>query len=336
MLETQEVCKDDREVLWIREMIRGNPELFPGDKPEKILVLHEKQVSSHHTHIYDIDDVYVHVKFFNRTKGRTNVTYDPIREMRSEYEKLLEYEKKGFGSGKYRVVKALGINADIDSALATMYVGGKTVQSVILDVIKEDGDPAMLYMALELTAGLLKKIHTVMPQSYQIDQADMFYSYLKSLLYLEEQNMLGGYHRRTFKGLTRWYNYKPLFDQRGVTVHGDANPSNFKIDNGIIYAFDMERSKGKHSPVIDLGAMVSELKHQFAYLTNDGGKAEPYIEHFLSSYAADEAELEFVKSILPFYVSQSLFKIAMLGYWDREYKKYLVEEGTKCIEVEPL
>ena len=36
--------------------------------------------------------------------------------------------------------------------------------------------------------------------------------------------------------------------------------------------------------------------------------------------------------MLPFFVSQSFFKIAMLGYWKPGYRKYLVEQGARCIE----
>jgi hypothetical protein len=118
-------------------------------------------------------------------------------------------------------------------------------------------------------------------------------------------------------------------------VHGDANPSNFKISNGVIYAFDLERSKPRRSPALDLGTMVAELWHQFESHGKGYQKADPFISHFLTSYARNDNELKGLLEIMPFFVSQSLFKIAMLGYWSKEHRQYLLEEGTRQIEVKP-
>lgn len=320
---------------WIMELAAESPDLFGGKKPRKISVLEEPQVFSHNTMIYDVGDARVHVKFFSRTLGHTNITYDPCREMEAEYDMLKEYEKKGFDHGRYRVVPALGANESLDCALATMYVGGYSLQSIIYDVIEGKTDEDGLYLALELTAGLLKKIHTTMPQTPHVNGSDMFYDYLKSMLYLEEQNALDGFHRRTLKGLSRWYNYRPLFEQRGVTVHGDANPSNFKIDDGVIYAFDVERSRRGMSAALDVGTVIAELRHHFAYRTGDSRNSDPYVNHFLRAYAPGERVLDRLKAMLSFFISQSFFKIAMLGYWKPEYKKWLVEEGVRSIEVKP-
>jgi hypothetical protein len=290
--------------------------------------------SSHETRIYGANGARIHVKFFRRTLGRTGVTYDPRREMKAEYGTLREFERRGFASGPYRIVRALGINEKLDCALATVYVGGDTVLSLIYDAI-EGGDEEKLLNALELTAGLLKKIHTVMPRAPRVDGAEMFYSYLKSMLYLEEPGALDGFHRRITKGLSRWYNHKPLFEQGGVTVHGDANPSNFKVRDRIIYGIDMERSRPGRSPLLDLGTMVAELRHHCAHLAGDEGRAGPYVERFLRSYAPAPKERERIGELLPFYVSRGFFKIAMLGYWKHDYRRRLVELGTRCIEVAP-
>jgi hypothetical protein len=326
---------------WVMQLVRENPAIFGNGGGWKVSVLREPQVSSHNTRIYQVDHTKVHVKFFERTLGRTNITYDPVREMEAEYTALKEFEKRGFSSGRYQVVRALGANEARHCALATIYAGGTSLQTIIREAVAGTRDESDLYMGLELAAGLLRKIHTVMPQSFRLDGAELFYAYLKSLIYLEEQDALGGYHRRVMRGLTNWYNYKPMFEQRGVTVHGDANPSNFKIDGGIIYAFDAERSRPRRSPGIDLGTLAAELTHQFAHETGDGAGARPYIDHFLQAYSVDhqgrpdERELQRIRAILPFFMSQSFFKIAMLGFWKPDYKRYLIEQGARCIEVKP-
>lgn len=325
----------DPVIRWILRLVDENSDISGKGSARKVLAIEEPQVSSHMTRIYKVDDVAINVKFFSRTLGRTNITYNPVKEMVKEFSILREYENMGFTSGQYQVVRPLGTCAELDCALATIYVEGKSLQSIIYDVAKNSHSPGDLYRGLNLTAGLLKKIHTIMPRTPGIDRSDMFFSYLKSILYLEEQDVLNGYHRRILKGLTKWYNYKPLYEQRGVTVHGDANPSNFKIKGNTIYAFDMERSLPGRSIALDLGTMAAELKHQFSYLARSGAEAEPYISHFLHAYAPDEKEFDYVTGILPFYMSQSLFKIAMLGYWRPDYKRYLIEEGTRCIEVVP-
>ncbi len=317
---------------WISGLAIECPGAFGG---QGTIEQEEPTASSHETCIYGANGVRIHVKFFRRTLGRTSVTYDPRREMEAEYGMLKEFEKKGFSSGPYRVVRALGVNEKLDCALATVYVGGDTVLSLIYDALKNNGNERELLNALELTAGLLNKIHTVMPRSPRVDGAEMFYSYLKPVLYLEELGALDGFHRRVTKGLSRWHNHKPLFEQRGVTVHGDANPSNFKVRGGVVYGFDVERSRPGGSPLLDVGMMVAELRHHCAYLVKDAGRAEPYVERFLRAYAPAVKERERIGELLPFYVSRGFFKIAMLGYWKHDYRRRLVEQGTRCIEVGP-
>lgn len=314
---------------WVIRLAGGLPGASEGYSEEM------PPASSHETCIYGSNGARVHVKFFGRTRGRTSVTYDPCKEMEAEYGILKEFEKNGFSSGRYRIVRALGYNEKLDCALATAYVGGDTLLSIIHATLKgRDGEARMLG-ALDLTAGLLRRIHTVMPQGPGIDADEAFHSFLKPLLYLEEQDALDGFHRRITKALGRWHRFKPLFEQRGVTVHGDANPSNFKVDEGVVYGFDVEHSRPGRSPLLDVGTMVAELRHHCAHIAGDARKAEPYAEHFLHAYAPAARDRDRMGPLLPFYVSRGLFKIAMLGYWRYDYRRRLVEEGTRCLEAGP-
>ncbi len=325
----QEAMESDT-LNWISRLAAKYPGPFEGSAgPEELTA------SSHETGVYGANGARIHVKFFRRTRGRTSVTYDPCREMEAEYGALREFERRGFASGRYRMVKALGVNEKLDCALATVYVGGETVLSLIYRALKGSGNDEELSGALRLTAGLLKRIHEAMPRGPRVDGAETFYSYMKPLFYLEETGALDGFHRRIMKGLSRWYGHKPLFEQEGVTVHGDANPSNFKVRGGVIYGFDVERCRRGRSPLLDVGTMVAELRHHSAHLAGDGRKAEPYVERFLTAYAPDAEERERMLELLPFYVSRGFFKIAMLGYWKHDYRSYLVEQGTRCIEVRP-
>lgn len=334
--ETKKGKPDSDEVYrWLRRLARENPGVFGRGGQWKISALKDQHTSSHLTGAYQIDGTRVHVKFFRKTLGRTGKTYEPCREMDAEAASLREFERRGFTSGRYQVARVLGTDKDLDCALATLYVGGVSLQSLIVDVIKEKRSAGDLYMGLELTAGLLRKIHADMPQSYSIDHCEMFYSYLKALIYLEELDALGGYHRRALHSLARWYDYQPLFQQKGVTVHGDANPSNFKIKDGIVYAFDLESSRPRRSLCSDLGSMAADLWHQFEREAGAGAEAEPYVRHFLQAYEPDQRRRQEITDILPFYVSQALFKIAMLGYWNKDYRKSLVEEGARRAEEVP-
>lgn len=337
MLETKKGRPKNEEVIrWLRRLAKENPGAFGQGGQWKITAVKEQAASSHVTGKYQVDGVGVHVKFFRRTLGRTGTTYEPCREMEAEYSALKEYERRGFTSGRYQVARALGVDEKTDCALATLYVDGLSLQALIVDVIRGERSPAELYMGLELAAGLLRRIHTDMPQSFSIDQCEMFYSYLKALIHLEEMGALDGYHRRVMGGLTQWYAYRPLFQQRGVTTHGDANPSNFKIRDGIIYAFDVERSRPRRSRCLDLGSVAADLWHQFAREAGGGSGAEPYIRHFIQAYEPDYQQRRAISAILPFYTSQALFKIAMLGYWDAKYRQRLVEEGTRRAEEVPV
>jgi aminoglycoside phosphotransferase (APT) family kinase protein len=322
------------ELKWARSLAGKHPDLF-GGQDGGTLKLDEPQASSHATRVYGINGGGIHIKYFGRALGRTNVTYEPRHEMETEYRTLREFEKNGFSSGRYRIVRPLGFNEKLDCALATVYVGGETLLSLIYGAINGEKRESDLLNALDMTAGLLKRIHTAMPQSSRADGAGMFYSYLKSVFYLEEQGMMDGFHRRVMRGMSRWYNHRPLFEQPGVTVHGDANPSNFKIDGDVIYGFDVERSHQDGSPLLDLGTMAAELKHHFSYLTGKADNASPYVERFLEAYAPDDEGQKHLAGMLPFFESRGFFKIAMLGYWKRDYKKYLVELGTRRIEEKP-
>jgi hypothetical protein len=326
------LAQDD--LKWAISLAGEHPDLF-GDHGEHMPELAEPLMSSHVTRVYGINGSGIHVKYFGRTLGRTGVTYEPLREMEVEYGILREFEKNGFASGRYRIVRPLGVNEKLDCALATVYIGGETLLSIICETIKGEKRESDLLKALDMAAGLLKRIHTVMPQSRKVDGAAMFYAYLKSVFYLEEQGMMDGFHRRVVKGMSRWYNHKPLFEQPGVTVHGDANPSNFKINGDVIYGFDVERSHQDGSPLLDLGTMAAELKHHFAHLTGRADNAVPYVERFLQAYAPVERERKYITGMLPFFESRGFFKIAMLGYWKRDYKKYLIEQGTRLIEEKP-
>jgi len=321
--EKEEVFK------WLRRIARENPEIFGRGGAWRITALREHQTSSHINGAYMIDGIRIHVKYFRQTLGRTGPTYDPRKEMEAEYSSLIEYERRGFSSGRYQVIRALGINNEIDCALATLYADGDSLQSLIIDTIEGNRSPADLYMGLELTAGILKRIHTCMPQSYTIDTCEMFYSYMKSLLHLEELNALNGNHRRVMRNVARWHDYRPLFEQRGATIHGDANPSNFKVKTGIVYALDVERSRPRRSPCTDLGCIAADLWHQFAREAKDGSIAKPFIDHFLRAYEPDNKKRKEIEAIIPFYTSQSMLKIATLGYWDRDYRQLLVSEAVR-------
>lgn len=318
---------------WLYRIAGENPDIFGRGGRWKISAEFEPQMASHDSRICLIDDKKVHVKFFRRVRGRTGTVYDPIREMRSEYSSLKVFDRHGFSTGRYRVVRALGINEKADCALATLYVDGPSVLEIITGVVGDRRSGAELCMSMELVAGLLKKIHTELPGSAHIDQCELFYSFFKSLVYLEELNALEGSHRKVMKSLAEWYDCQPLFLQPGVTIHGDANPSNFKIDAGVIYGYDMERSRPDRSACVDLGAMIADLGHQFMRAGRKADDAKPYIGHFLKAYGAEKKDG--LAKILPFFIAHGYLKIAMLGYWDYKYRQKLVAEGMKWLEEGP-
>jgi hypothetical protein len=81
--------------------------------------------------------------------------------------------------------------------------------------------------------------------------------------------------------------------------------------------------------------MTAELRHHFSHLTGRADNARPYVERFLQAYAPLERDRKYLATMLPFFESRGFFKIAMLGYWKRDYKRYLVEQGTRRIEEIP-
>ena len=132
--------KKDLVAQWMLRLAREHQELFGRGGDWKITTLREPQVASHSTRIYRIDGRKVHVKFFGRTLGRTGTTYEPAREMDAEYRALKEYEKRGFAAGRYQVVRALGCNEEADCALATLYVEGESLLSLMAGAIEGESE----------------------------------------------------------------------------------------------------------------------------------------------------------------------------------------------------
>ena len=138
-------------------------------------------------------------------------------------------------------------------------------------------------MALELAAGLLKKIHTVMPQSFRVDGAEMFYAYLKSIIYLEEQG------RWTDTTGASW---RPP----GGTITSRCSSSGASRSTGTP-TLELQDRRGDHlcvrrgaqpppaKPRARPGTMAAELTHQFCLYRNGAG-ARAVDRPFLQAYAS--------------------------------------------------
>ncbi len=85
--------------------------------------------------------------------------------------------------------------------------------------------------------------------------------------------------------MDKWLSKDIIQTAKCSIVHGDATPTNFIFTNtDDIVAIDLERMK-ICDPAYDIGMVCGELKHAFMWRMSNPYNAEPYIRHFLKSYA---------------------------------------------------
>lgn len=250
-------------------------------------------------------------KFFAEPTGQLR-EYNPYKAMMNEYGNL----KKA--ASVIDVARPLAVNRHFHCALVTEYIPGKSLSWYFKH---ED----QLYDKLGAVAGLLRRLHTHTPSSY--DKTKEFSNYHKALDHLRLESET----RETFNHLLgKWWNSSLIDRDCGCMVHRDVHPANYIFCKGKPYALDFESSWHQGNPVRDLGILSAELKNYFELHKGGDRGAEPYIGHFLWEYCKNETEFRQITEVLPFYMSVGLLRIARLHrskHWD-----YLINEAIACLK----
>jgi thiamine kinase-like enzyme len=241
--------------------------------------------------------------------------------------------KFGMNNGIYRVVAPLGKKKDLSALLVTEMAPGETLDYYIANAIYEK-QPKRLFDRLSCLAWFFVKLHHNSETDRQVSP-DPAQWYLDKLLHSLSKGPLTSSQRDTIeKYAARWWEQRDIFTDREVLVHGDATPTNFFFYHHEVIGIDLDQMK-LADRCWDLGFMAAELKHHFMWRMGDGWAAEPFIGHFLWTYAIKYKDEQFFYMItrkLPLYMSLGLLRIARNTWLDEPHRRNLVQEAKRCLK----
>jgi aminoglycoside phosphotransferase (APT) family kinase protein len=236
--------------------------------------------------------------------------------------------------GPFTVVCPLGLNEELSALLVTTRAEGRLLDHYIMRAAYA-GRWQKLYDKLGYLARFFARLHS-RSRTNQSVSAFLARAYLKRLL-PKIAGELSRNDRAEIEGLAdfHWTKAVVIGQDNEVTVHGDANPTNFFFYRDRVTAIDLEEMK-QGDRCWDLGFIAAELKHHFYWRTGDRWRGEPFIGHFLWEYAqALEPQTEdFFHTItrkLPLYMALGLLRITRNHWLDPYYRRHLVEEAKLCL-----
>lgn len=262
--------------------------------------------------------------------------HDKMIRIKGEYDILRRIRAHGLDRFPNYVVNPLQKSERIGLALIEEFICGKDLDYYLKKAVYE-GKGSALKEILGRLATFLFVLHRNTESSERVNLDDTVFYFLKIVDKLSRQRVIADSTRKSlFRFMERWC-CTGLFDTvRNVILHGDATPTNFLFtDKGDVVAIDLERSKNG-DPAFDVSMVCGELKHGFLCRTGNPYAAEPYIRHFLKSYArhfpdASAAFREITKRN-PFYMALTELRIARNSYLDWNYRQRLVYEARECLK----
>ncbi|MBE6364270.1 MAG: aminoglycoside phosphotransferase family protein [Lentisphaerae bacterium] len=282
--------------------------------------------SSHAVYIYEdrASNVKVVGKFFaagepDRERAK--------RKMYREFHNINEFRTLT-GESHY-VARALGCNENLDCLLVVEYCYGEALDSIIRRAITEKND-ALLFDKLKALANFLATVHNRSARPVMVDfhricnYAENIIRQLSGILHPGEAEYF--YHR-----ITRYRHDPLMYQDQEVTTHGDATPANFFFGDGMyVITFDLERMQ-RSDRLFDTGRIAGELQHFFLQHTGNKYAAEPFIGHFLWEYCTHfpdrDRAFASITARVPFYMAMTLLRIARNNYFDRSYRRKLIDEA---------
>ncbi len=252
-----------------------------------------------------------------------------------EYDQMLLLRGLGFNGTPCRVARPLGNRIHLPLGLVQEWEAGRNLDYFLQRAIYEnEGSPlcARLGQLASFLAGLHQKTQNGRAVEWQSVQS----YYRKVLTQLSAQGLVSNEEIKNFLGLIdQWLSRLAGCTTFQVLVHGDATPTNFIFPSEReLVALDLERVKSGDR-VWDLGMVCGEIKHAFLWRHRDRSGAEPFIRHFLGSYASFFPEPEKIfKRIcrsMPFIMAITELRIARNTYLDRPYRRILIGEANECL-----
>jgi len=271
-------------------------------------------------------------KFFQLDDDR----HERLVRIKGEYDKLRTIRSFGFDAFPHYVVQPLAREERIGLAVVEEFITGRDLDHYIMKAICRNGHDS-LKRRLSALAGFLRALHerTATQQPVVPDPISGYFR--KVVEKLHRQTVLGNDERAwALRLMDRWLLRMDLERETRVLVHGDATPTNFIFTGGSnVVAIDLERMQ-ESDCMFDVGMICGELKHAFLWRRNDRFASEPYIRHFLKSYAAyfpdPKDAFRRITRRNPFFMAMTEFRIARNDYLDWTYRRHLAVEALECLK----
>ncbi len=255
--------------------------------------------------------------------------------MQREFSHLQQARALGLDQPPYRVVRPLGIRADLDALLVEEFVRGEDLRETIQQAI-HGNHKAKLHTRLVALAGLLAILHQRSCTATTGENTGALAYLARMGDQLMGQGVIDSARRQHLMALgAAWQASGLLHVATQTWVHGDATPSNLLFtDDHEVVAIDLERMHPADC-ALDLGCVAAELKHWFLRYTGDPWAGEWAIQHFYTSYRAhrhrNEADFHQLTRRGQFYMGSFLLRISRNSWLDWGYRQRLVQEAEQCL-----
>lgn len=268
-------------------------------------------------------------KFYAAFPPHTAADQSLAAECRS-YEEMCSW-----GGPGGRIPRSFSPAPELKLGLLLEYVPGPTLDEFLARSRESVAAAEALTARLVRLAHLLAWFHRgpVLPAPVSFRPAG---SYLHKLgAQLQARGLLDSEGiKRLEQALPAWGRRFAAWPEPQVLLHGDATPTNFLFPDGGAVAVDLERLRSGDR-LFDVGWVMGELRHAFAWRFGDPAAAGPVIAAFLTAYreavAAEAALLDRLEGLSPLYMALALWRIARNSYLAWDYRRYLVAEGLALL-----
>lgn len=287
--------------------------------------------------VYLYHDALSHAKVVGKYFKFGAITLEKAWEnARKEYGNLkFLRDVAGLRGSRYEVIAPLGLKKEYSALLVLEYAPGNNLDHYIRKAIFENKKDELFHRLTSL-AGFFARLHRTGTGSKQVTPANPAEWMNRIVNQLKKTTLKNHYGDvKEIENLAGdWWNRKYMFDDNEVIIHGDATTTNFTFHQGKVIGIDLEDMR-RADRTWDLGFIAAELKHNFMWHTGDGGRAEPFIGHFLWEYGKaynDTGIFHKITPKLPLFMAIDLLRISRNDWLNEDYRLSLVKEARECLK----